>query len=163
MFLLSFKSFNIIVKLLDLVFLFIICIRFPKGKSIADRYGEAFLRKIRKFEIDDYKLRKGHLDLRFLLECKKNNLIPKYLQFKLANRNLHNSLVCKKCHTKLLEKEIKANQRRPNILEKDTKRIRKELQETLSCLDFSYICCLLLIFHIIDTSILHRDNIQKRK
>ena len=36
-------------------------------------------------------VRKGHLDLRFLLECKKNNLILKFLQFKLANRHLHKS------------------------------------------------------------------------
>ena len=45
-----------------LVFLFIIRIRFPKGKSIADiirsRYGETFVRKIRKLEKNDYKLRK---------------------------------------------------------------------------------------------------------
>ena len=71
--------------------------RFSKGTSIADiirsRYGEVFDRKIRKVEKGDYRLRKGHLDLSFLLECKKNNVIPKFLQFKLANRHLHNSLV----------------------------------------------------------------------
>ena len=48
-----------IVKVLDLVFLFIIRIRFPKGKSIADiirsRYGETFVRKISKFENNEYK------------------------------------------------------------------------------------------------------------
>ena len=102
---------NMIVKVLGLVFLFIIPIRFSKGKSIADiirsRYGEAFVRKIRKFEKSDYKLQKGHLDLRFLLECQKNNLIPKFLQFKLVNRHLHNSAVHKKCQKKLLEKEIR--------------------------------------------------------
>ena len=63
------------VKVLSLVFLFIIRIGFPKAKMIADiirnRYGKAFVSKIRKFEKNDYKLRKGHLDLRFLLECKK--------------------------------------------------------------------------------------------
>ena len=86
-----------IVKVLGLVFLFIIRIRFPKGKLIANiirsRYGEAFVTKIRKFGKNDYKLRKGHLDLKFLLECKKNNHILKCLQFKLANRHLHNSVV----------------------------------------------------------------------
>ena len=76
------------VKVLGLVLLFIIRIRFPKAKMIADiirnRYEKAFVRKIRKFEKNDYKLRKGHLDLRLLPKCKKNNLIPKFLQFKLA-------------------------------------------------------------------------------
>ena len=67
-----------IVKVFSLVFLFIIRIRFPKGKSIADiirsRYGEALVRKIRKFKKNDYKLRKRHMNLRFLLECKKKVL-----------------------------------------------------------------------------------------
>ena len=153
-----------IVKVLGLVFSFIIRIRFLKGKSITDivrsRYGEAFVRVICKFEKSDYKLRKGHLDLRFLLKCKKNNLIPKFLQFKLANRHLHNSVVYKKCQIKLLEEEIRAKQKRINILEKDTKRIREELQGTLSCLDFSYICSLFLVAN--DKSMLHYDSIQKQ-
>ena len=46
-------------------------------------------------------------------------------------------------------------------MEKETKRIREELQGTLSCLDFSYICSLFLVAN--DKSILHHDNIQKRK
>ena len=46
-------------------------------------------------------------------------------------------------------------------VEKDTKRIKEELQGTLSCLDFSYICSLFLIAN--DKSNLHLDNIQKRK
>ena len=152
-----------IVKVLGLVFLFMISIRFPKGKSIANiirsRYGEAFVRKIRKFEKNDYQLRKSHLDLRFLLECKKNNLIPKFLQFKLANRYLHNPVVYKKCQIKLLEEEIRAKRKRINILEKDTKRIKEELQGTVSCLDFSYIYSLFLVAN--DKSILYHDNIQK--
>ena len=147
-----------VVEVLGLIFLFIIRIRFPKGKSIANiirsRYGEAFVRKIRKFEKNNHKLRKSHLDLRFLLEYKKNNLIPKFLQFKLANRHRHNSVVYKKCQIKLLEEEI-------NILEKDIKRIKEELQGTVSCLDFSYICSLFLVAN--DKSILHHDNIQKQK
>ena len=60
-----------------------------------------------------------------------------------------------------MEEEIRAKQKRINILEKDTKRIREELQGTLSCLDFSYICSLFLVAN--DKSILHHDNIQKRK
>ena len=114
-----------IVKVLDLVFLFIIRIRFPKGKSIADiirsRYGEVVIRKICKYEKNDYKLRKGHLDLWFLLEFKKNNLIPKFLQFKLTNRHLHNSVVYRKCQIKLLEERTKAKRKRINVVEKDTK------------------------------------------
>ena len=85
-----------IVRVLGLIFLFIIRIRFLKVKSIANiirsRYGEAFVR---------------------------------------------------------------------NILEKEAKRIKEELQGTVSCLDFSYICSLFLVAN--DKSILRHDNIQKRK
>ena len=147
-----------IVKVLGLVFLFIIRIRFPKCKSIRDIIRS---RKICKFEKNDYKLGKGHLDLRFLQGCQKKNLNPKILQFKFANRHLHNSAVYKKCQIKLLEEEIKAKQKRIDILEKDTKRIREELRGTLSCLDFSYICSLFLVAN--DKSILHHDNTQKLK
>ena len=60
-----------------------------------------------------------------------------------------------------MEEEIRAKQKRINILEKDTEKIKEELQETLSCLDFSYICSLFLVAN--DKSILHHDNTQKRK
>ena len=60
-----------IVKVLGLTFLFIVRIRFPKAKSIADfirsRYGETFVRKIRKYEKSNCKLQKGHLGLKFSL------------------------------------------------------------------------------------------------
>ena len=102
------KLFNVsmIVGIIGLVFLFIIRIRFPRGKSTADiirnRYSEAFVKKIRRFEKCNFKLQKYHLDLRFLLDCKKNAVIPKFLRLILANRHLNNSHVCRKCQFRLL-------------------------------------------------------------
>ena len=61
---------------------------------------------------------------------------------------------------KLLEEEIRPKEERITILQKDIKRIREELQGTLSCLDFSYASLLFLIAN--DKSILHHDNIQKQ-
>ena len=46
-------------------------------------------------------------------------------------------------------------------MEKDAQRVKEELQETLSLLDFSYICSFFLVAN--DKCILHHDNIQKRK
>ena len=60
-----------------------------------------------------------------------------------------------------MEVEIKSKRKRINTLEKDTQRVKEELQRTLSVLDFSYICSLFLVAN--DKSILHHDNIQKRK
>ena len=106
-------------------------------------------------------MRKCHLDLRFLLDCKKNGNIPNFLRFKLANRHLKNSHVYRKYQIILLEEEIKSKQKRINTLEKDTQRVKEKLQRTLSVLDFSCICSLFLVAN--DKSILHHDNIQKRK
>ena len=60
-----------------------------------------------------------------------------------------------------MEEEIRAKPIRINILEKNTKRIKEELQGTLSCLDCSYICSLFLVAN--DKLTLHHDNIQKRR
>ena len=145
------KLFNVsmIVGIIGLVFLFIIRIRFPRGKSTADiirnRYSEAFVKKIRRFEKCNFKLQKYHLDLRFLLDCKKNAVIPKFLRLILANRHLNNSHVCRKCQFRLLEKEMKSKRKKIKTLENDTQRVKEELQGTFSVLDFSYICTLFLV------------------
>ena len=154
-----------IVRIIGLVFLLMIRIRFPRGKSIADiirnRYGEAQVKKIQRFEKRDFKLGKCHLDLKFLLDCKNNGVIPKFLRFKLANRHLKNFHVYKKCPIRLLEEKTKSKRKRINTLEKATQRVKEELQRTLSVLDFCYICSLFLVAN--DKSILDHDNIQKRK
>ena len=104
---------------------------------------------------------KFHLDLRFLLDCKNNGVIPKFVRFKLANRHLKNSHMYKKCQIRFLEEEIKSKRNRINTLEKDTHGIREELQRTHSVLDSSYSCSLFLVAN--DKSIRHHDNMQKRK
>ena len=154
-----------IFKIIGLVFLFIICIRFPRGKSIDDiirnRYGEAFVKIIRRFEKCNSKLRNLTYIWGFLLDYKKNGVIPKFLCFKLVNRHLNNSHVYRKCQLRLLEEEIKSKRKRINTLENDTYRVKEELQRTFSVLDFSYLCSLFLVAN--DKSILHHGNIYKQK
>ena len=122
-----------IVRIIGLVFLFIIRIRFPRGKSISDiignRHSEAYVKKIQKFEKCNFKLRKCHLDLKFLLDCKNNGVIPKFLRFKLANRHLKNSHVYKRCQIRLLEGEIKSEQRRIKPWKKIHEGLRKNYKE----------------------------------
>ena len=59
------------------------------------------------------------------------------------------------------ERRNQVKLKRINTLQKETKRVQKDLQGTLSVLDFSYFCSLFLVTN--DKSILHHDNIQKRK
>ena len=154
-----------IVRTIGLVFLIIVCIRFPGKKSIAEiirsGYCEAFLKKIRRFEKCDFKFRKCRLDLTFLLDCKKNGVIPNFLRFELANRHFKYSQVYRKYQIRLLKEEIKSKRKRINTLENDTQRVKEESQRTFSVLDFCYICSLFLLAN--GKSILHQDNIHKQK
>ena len=67
----------------------------------------------------------------------------------------------RKSQLRLLEEEIKSEQKRINTLENDTQRVKEELQRTFSVLDFSYICSLFLVAN--GKSILHHHNIHKQK
>ena len=48
------------------------------------------------FEKADYKLRKAKLDIIFLVRCQHKNVIPNFLKFHLANKDLRNSVTYKK-------------------------------------------------------------------
>ena len=77
-------------------FLFLARIRFPKNESISSivrkRYSGEVLKAIRKFEKVGYKLRKAKLDISFLVKCQNEKVIPNFLKFRMANKNLQNSV-----------------------------------------------------------------------
>ena len=62
-----------VLKVLTLVFLFLIQLRFPSRKSIAEiihkRYGSDTVKQLRKFQKLDYKVSKNQGDLQFLKLC----------------------------------------------------------------------------------------------
>ena len=100
------------------MFLFLVRCRFPTQFSIISilrkRYGENLVKSVRKLEKLDFKHKKAQLDLEFLQTCKKNNVIPKFLRFKLANRKLSSSHAYNICQKRLLNQEISKS----NISEK---------------------------------------------
>lgn len=75
-----------------IIFLFLIRLRFPKSKSISGilpgRYGQSTLKRKRHFEKRDYCLRKGELDLAFLLRYRDSNGIPNFLNFCISSQSL---------------------------------------------------------------------------
>ena len=77
------------------VLLFAIKCRFPANKSVAEiirgRYNGAVLTKIRRLEKLDFKRRKLDLDVEYLQICLDNNLIPKFVRFKVTNSALKSS------------------------------------------------------------------------
>ena len=84
------------MKVAAIIFLFLIRLRFPESKSLSHiirrRYGDKIIKRLRKFEKIDYHLRKAELDLKFLVKCRDNKVIPKLLNLRLANRSLRFSL-----------------------------------------------------------------------
>ena len=120
-----------IVRITASVFLYIIRIRFPAEKLVAytirNRYGEIHVRKIPRYEKCDFKLRKFYSDLKFLSNCKKNDVFPKFLHFELSNRHLKNSYVHKECQIRLLEGKIKPKRAKSDYWKEKSNQSESEL------------------------------------
>ena len=110
------------------MFLFIIRLRFPGNNSIIQtfrkRYDNRVVKLVRDLEKLDFKTRKRRLDLDFLNLGVENKVIPKFIQFPLANKELWNSIVYIKCLNKILQQEIINKKRRYRLLEKDVKPVK---------------------------------------
>ena len=92
------------------MFLFLARLRFPAQDSIIKilrrRYGHGLIKKIQKLEKFDFKCKKTLPNLEFLQSCNKENLIPKLLQFKVANKPLESSEAYFSYQRRLLNQEI---------------------------------------------------------
>ena len=85
-----------------IVFLFLARVQFSTSTSLAEAvrslYNEnTVLKKKRKLEKLDYCLLKEELDLQFLFKCDGSNVIPKFLNFRLANSHLKYSSTDRLC------------------------------------------------------------------
>ena len=140
---------KMVIRVLSLAFLFIVRLKFPLDKSIANlirsRYNDKAVKLIRRFEKLDFKLRKNEADLDFLQSCQQNHLRPKFLNFKVASSSLHFSRTYKKCQLQLLKQKIKE---KVSIISKQKKEVvdlKKCIKNKLSIIDFAHICCLFLV------------------
>ena len=75
---------------------------------------------VRDIEKLDFKTRKCKLDIEFLNLFVENKVIPKFIQFRVANKELRNSVAYRKCLNKLLKQEVtgerfKVSERRPVV------------------------------------------------
>ena len=82
------------------------------------RYNENTVKRIRKLEKIGYLLRKAELDLEFLCKCNDNNVIPKFLNFRVANNHLKFSTTYKQCQSNLVKEEIRQKKSTVQILQK---------------------------------------------
>ena len=92
------------------MFLFLVRCRFLTQFSISSilrkSFGENLVKSVRKLGKLDFKHKKVQLDLEVLQACKKINVIPKFLRFKLAKRQLSSSHDYNVCQKILLNEEI---------------------------------------------------------
>ncbi|XP_057298506.1 uncharacterized protein LOC130629365 [Hydractinia symbiolongicarpus] len=154
-----------ILRVVTIALLFLIRLRFPGGKSInevlRDRYGNLKVQLCRKFEKVDYKLRKAKLDLEFLETCSHHGLTPRFLQFKLSNKDLRSSDAYRQCQNRLLNEEIYIKKSTIRTLENQFNVHRNSLRASLSYLDFTHITCLFLARN--DRILAANDETQKKK
>ena len=122
-----------------LVLQFIIRLRFPAQKSIAcvisDRYGAPTVSLLRKFESINYKERKCELDISFISNCINNDLVPKFVQFKVANRGLRSSKVYKRSQQDLLKEELITKKRSLKVLDNKKNTLVRQIQSTVRNID----------------------------
>ena len=115
-----------------LIILFILKLRFPKGKSISEilvkRYGRQGLLLFRNCEKFDFKLRKIKCDIEFLTTCIEHNLRPTFVNFKLYNDKLERSPLYSSFQRKLLENELKEKRSQERV-------IRRKLNTSLASLE----------------------------
>ena len=100
----------VMLRAFTIVFLFIIRCRFPKLKSLSEiirfRYGNHVLKRIRKYEKRDCRLRETHLDIPFLSSCLDNDLCPVFLHYILSSKRLQNPESYRRSQHLLLQEEI---------------------------------------------------------
>ena len=119
------------------------------------------LKYIRKFEKIDFALRKCKLDLLFLEVCLENQVIPKFLNFRVSNLHLQTSRAYHTCQLKLLREEILFKRSRMKSLEKDFNSCKRKLRGTLGIIDYTHVCCLFLNKN--DKKLKNKQDIHSKK
>ena len=103
-------------------------------------YGDKIIKRLRKFEKIDYRLRKDEVDLEFVIKCTDNNVIPKFSDFCLANRSLRFFITYAHCQSNLLLEEIRLKKSNVRVLRKEFDNLRSSLQQQINSIDYAHIC-----------------------
>ena len=155
----------VMLKVISLALLFLVRLRFPVDKSITcvlrSRYGNTVVKDIRKFEKIDFALHKCKLDLLFLETYLENQIIPKFLNFRVRNLHLKTSRAYHACQLKLLREEISFKRSRIKTLENDFNTPKRKLRGILGIIDYTHVCCLFLNKN--DKKLKNQQDIHSKK
>jgi len=94
-----------------------------------DRHILLTYRTVKKFYL---RVELVRLDICFLKSCRTKDIIPKFLWFKTANRNLGSSTTYKECQRRLLKAEIDHKYQHLNKLKKMYRSSITVLQQSYS-------------------------------
>ena len=136
------------LRTLALVLMFLVRLRFSSRLSllqiIRNRYGDTVVELVRKFEKVEFKHPKAAFRLNFLQTCRKVNVIPIILGFRIANKSLQRSLVHKKCLNHLLLAEINNKKKNLKVLVNELSLVKSNLLHILNFLDFNHVCNIII-------------------
>ena len=128
--------------------MFLVRLRFPSRLSllqvIRNRYGDTIVKLVCKFEKVDFKHRKAALDLNFFQTCGSLNVIPKFLQFHVANKNFQRSQAYQKFLNHLLLTEINNKNKNLKVLVNELSLVKSNLLCILHFLDFNHVCNIII-------------------
>ena len=109
----------------------------------------------------DYRLRKAEIDLQFLWKCNDSNVIPNFLNFRLANSNLKYSSTCRLCQLNVLREEICQKKSTLKSLQKEFSSVKVSLQNELNLFDFAHVSTLFI--GIKDKILKSKSSVQQKK
>ena len=101
------------------------------------------------------------VDISFLVKCQNENIVPNFLKFCLANKNLQNSATYRKCQQSLLQTEINNKKSHLRTLQNEFNRLRSDFQFRLNGIDFAHISGIFLSSN--DNILKTHDFIQQKK
>ena len=114
-------------------------------QALRNRYDNRVVKLVRKLEKLDYKTRKCKIDLEFFNLSVENNVIPKFIQLYVGNKELRNSVAHRKCLNKLLQQEVINKKQRYKLLEKDLKSVKDELLLSINLFDYNHVYNIFLV------------------
>ena len=79
------------------------------------------------------------MDLDFLISCRKNSVFPKFLQFKVSNRQLRALKAYISCQKRLLNQEINNKQKAVKSHQQKVIEVKKSLNCKMSYIDYVYV------------------------
>ena len=108
-----------------------------------------------------FQYRKVLLDIDFLDTCLKNNIILKFVQFRVSNKDLRNPTAYRQCQIKLFKQEISNKKKKLKTLRRDLSSVKNELSLKLIFIYLNHLCNLFLIGK--DEAILKHEQSQNKK